>query len=852
MLSCFSRSVTLSDQSARTSNGYGTETYYSAITNGDDYDSHASSFTPPTPMTLSNSVPVELAGAIPLIDKFQVEGFLRAMQKQINSAGKHGFVSKRSVGPQGCEEFTFEDMLCFQKEPIPTSLLKINGDFVSRAVKLFQTILKYMGIDSSEKGNQVGLEERIELVSKQYLIRAWELMYMCASCMPPSKDIGGYISEYIHDVVHNHNTDSDVQVLAMNTLNALKCSLKTGPRHTIPCHEEIEALLVGKKLTTTVFFLDETFEEISYDMATTVSNAVVELAGIIKLSAYSSLSLFKYRKLLEPENEEYIELNDNKYIGDVLAESKSAKDQCKLIFRKKFFRESDEAIADPVFVHLSYVQLQHDYFLGNYPVAKDDAAQLSALQILVEIGYVVKPETRTDWTLLLERFLPRQIAITRAKRDWELDILKRYRSIENLTKEDARQQFLRILRMLPYGCSVFYSVRKIDDPFGLLPESIILSINKRGVHFFRPVPKEYLHSAELRDIMQFGSSHTSMFFKMRFAGVLQLFQFETKQGEEICVALQTHINDVMLRRYSKAHSAANSSPINSDVSSTSNSRPPSVDVGKIREHYLLNALKESQETAKQLSEELYEKERKEIIMQKEVKTLKDMLNSERQNSEELSFKINELTTLCEEKESALQVALIDKRDMEARLSQFSKVELENNTKKELIETTNQVLQNIQDQLRTLSSELHAVQYNDGFSSDGELSSVVPLFIHTIVSAAAATVTDKGENSTPKTRRAAFNRDREAGHERLLDDYFDNNPVYDEKMFKRRFRLSKELLIKKAKYLEAYHSFFRQSIDARGRRGFTTYQKCTAALRQMGYGTTSDNWDEYLRMSKRTA
>ncbi|XP_076954168.1 kinesin-like protein KIN-14E [Bidens hawaiensis] len=720
----------MSGQSARTSNGYGTETYYSAITNGDDYDSGASSFN--FPMTLSNSIPAELAGAIPLIDKFQVEGFLRAMQIQINSAGKHGF------------------------EPIPTSLLKINGDFVSRAVKLFKTILKYMGIDSSEKGNQVGLEERIQLVSKlykqalkrselrdeifaqiskqtrncpdrQYLIRAWELMYMCASCMPPSEDIGGYISEYIHDVVHNHNTDSDVQVLAMNTLNALKCSLKTGPRHTIPCREEIEALLVGKKLTTTVFFFDETFEEISYDMATTVSNAVEELAGIIKLSAYSSLSLFKYRKLLEPENEEYIELNGNTYIGDVLAESKSAKDQCKLIFRKKFFRESDEAIADPVFVQLSYVQLQHHYILGNYPVAKDDAAQLSALQILVEIGYVVKPETRTDWTLLLERFLPRQIAITRAKRDWELDILKRYRSIENLTKEDARQQFLRVLRMLPYGYSVFFSVRKIDDPFGLLPESIILSINKRGVHFFRPVPKEYLHSAELRDIMQFGSSHTSMFFKMRFAGVLQIFQFETKsmyngvnvvmmwivrwrfvvvkkvwvfvknlesdvvlmwqfvKGEEICVVLQTHINDVMSCRYSKPRSAANSGPINGDISSTSNSRPPNVDAGKIREHYLLNALKESQETAKQLSEELYEKERKDIIMQKEVKTLKDTLNSER-----LHWSINRT-----------------RKDTEARLSQLSIVKMENNTKKELIETTNQVLQNIQDQLRTLSSELHA-------------------------------------------------------------------------------------------------------------------------------------------------
>lgn len=44
---------------------------------------------------------------------------------------------------------------------------------------------------------------------------------------------------------------------------------------------------------------------------------------------------------------------------------------------------------------LPFLQLQHDYVLGNYPVGRDDAAQLSALQILVEIGYVVSPETCT-------------------------------------------------------------------------------------------------------------------------------------------------------------------------------------------------------------------------------------------------------------------------------------------------------------------------------------------------------------------------------------------------------------------------------------------------------------------------
>lgn len=51
--------------------------------------------------------------------------------------------------------------------------------------------------------------------------------------------------------------------------------------------------------------------------------------------------------------------------------------------------------------------------------------------------------------------------------------------------------------------------------------------------------------------MQFGSSSQAVFFKMRVAGVLHVFQFETRQGEDICMALQTHINDIMMKRYAK-------------------------------------------------------------------------------------------------------------------------------------------------------------------------------------------------------------------------------------------------------------------------------------------------------------
>ncbi|CAD6259157.1 unnamed protein product [Miscanthus lutarioriparius] len=716
-----------------------------SIANGaaDGYDSDGYSFAPPTPSTLSMSIPPELAGAIPLIDRFQVEGFLKAMQKQIHSAGKRGFFSKKSVGPQAREKFTLEDMLCFQKDPIPTSLLKISSDLVSRSIKLFHVILKYMGIDSPAI---ISLEERIELVAKLYKhtlkrselrdelfaqiskqtrnnpdrgwsIRAWELMYLCASSMPPSKDIGAYLSEYVHYVAHGATTDSDVRVLALNTLNALKRSVKAGPRVTIPAREEIEALLTSRKLTTIVFFLDETFEEITYDMATTVADAVEELAGIIKLSVYSSFSLFECRKVVngskssEVGNEEYIVLDDNKYIGDLLSEFKSAKDRnkgeilhCKLVFKKRLFRESDEAVTDPMFVQLSYVQLQHDYILGNYPVGRDDASQLSALQILVEIGYIDNPESFVEWMPLLERFLPRQVAITRAKRDWELDIISRFQLMEHLSKDDARQQFLRILRTLPYGNSVFFSVRKIDDPIGLLPGKIILGINKRGVHFFRPVPKEYLHSAELRDIMQFGSSNTAVFFKMRVAGVLHIFQFETKQGEEICVALQTHINDVMLRRYSKARSA-NSVTLQDDVNQAY--KPPNIEMYEKRVQELTKTVEESQKKADRLQEDLQLKTKQETEMQEELEGLRDTLQSERQSSKEVKNELDKLKSLYDEKESALQAALMEKSRLETRLTNGQGRERDTLTIVGSVNSDIEMLTKLKEELKSYQKELDA-------------------------------------------------------------------------------------------------------------------------------------------------
>ncbi|XP_020590993.1 kinesin-like protein KIN-14I isoform X2 [Phalaenopsis equestris] len=636
----------------------------------------------PTRSTSSRSLLSELAGATTMSDKFQVETFLRSMQKQISSARKRGFFSKKSADLPVGEEFKLEDLLCFQKDPIPTSLFKINGDHVKQSVKMFKLILKYMGVDSPRNTTLLCLDDSIDLATKllkktlkhsvlcdelfaqifkqtrnnpnrSCLLKAWELMYLCVSSMSPSKDFGPFILEYVHNVAYGLNVDPD--------------------------QEEIEALMTGKHLKAIVCFMDETFQEIMYDMTTVVSDVIQELARLINLSTFSSFSLYECKNVeidsIDYFNEEFIRLDDNKYVGDLLAENNSAKEHSKgeilsvkLVFKRRIFKDSDKDVSDPKFLHLSYIQVQHDYLLGNYPSKRNYAAQLTALQILAEIGFEYNPESCVLWTSLLERFLPRQIAMRRAKRKWELDVLSQYNLLEGLSKDDAKRHFLEILQRLPYGNSTFFCMRKVDDPTGSLPGMIILGINMRGVHFFHPFPKEYLHSVELKDVAQFGSSNTAVFFKMKASGVLHVFQFETSQGEEICFILQAHIKDAAMAGYTKTQNVVTKSSngfVSEDVKCLR------VDMYEERVQGLSKAVEESRKKADELLEELQAGQKLEIEMQKELARLKDSLDSEKQNLQEVSSDRDELKKLCDDKESALQASLMDKQNNEVKLAELS-------------------------------------------------------------------------------------------------------------------------------------------------------------------------------------
>ena len=87
---------------------------------------------------------------------------------------------------------------------------------------------------------------------------------------------------------------------------------------------------------------------------------------------------------------------------------------------------------------------------------------------------------------------------------------------------------------------------------------------------------------------------------------------------------------------------------------------------------------------------------------------------------------------------------------------------------------------------------------------------------------------------------------------LLDaDYFNDDATHSPKEFRRRFRMNKELFLKIVHGVREYDNYFMAKQDCTGLWGFTSIQKCTAAMRCLAYGAPPDTGNDYLRMAEST-
>ena len=104
-----------------------------------------------------------------------------------------------------------------------------------------------------------------------------------------------------------------------------------------------------------------------------------------------------------------------------------------------------------------------------------------------------------------------------------------------------------------------------------------------------------------------------------------------------------------------------------------------------------------------------------------------------------------------------------------------------------------------------------------------------------------------EEQTPRNKRKYFKRDHVAANQRLIDDYFANQPTYDDAIFRRRFKMRKHVFLRTVGDLSSNDNYFTQRVDAANKECISPLEKCTTAVRMLAYGVAADAVDEYIKI-----
>jgi len=117
--------------------------------------------------------------------------------------------------------------------------------------------------------------------------------------------------------------------------------------------------------------------------------------------------------------------------------------------------------------------------------------------------------------------------------------------------------------------------------------------------------------------------------------------------------------------------------------------------------------------------------------------------------------------------------------------------------------------------------------------------------------------DEEEERSKKRRHGSVpgcqvvHRDISAGNLRIVADYFSDVLVYNDKFFRRRFWMSRNLFLRIVDGVEAHDDYFRQRPNAAGLLGATALQKVVGSIRMLAYDLPADSMDEVVRIAKGT-
>lgn len=302
------------------------------------------------------------------------------------------------------------------------------------------------------------------------------------------------------------------------------------------------------KVVVRVYFIDNCIKAIGIDQNTTAANLremVVERIGLVEDACFA---LFEkkddWERCLEPEEKPAeIQLAWEK---DKTDKKRSDSDPSpKFLFKKKIFMKDDEKeMEDPIAKDLIYKQALYCVNTSEYPVAAPDAIRLAGLQCQVVYGDH-NPAFHTTGFLQknITDFVPKSLLGSRKVSEWEQAIFVEHQGLSGKNPEDAKMEYLKIVKSWGYyGSTFFPPCKAIGKTLHNHGSKFIIGVNYEGIRLLKPKTKQIISEHFFTEILSWASSSGTFAFEFGNPNHSEKYTFETKHGVIIASTIQTYID----------------------------------------------------------------------------------------------------------------------------------------------------------------------------------------------------------------------------------------------------------------------------------------------------------------------
>jgi len=196
---------------------------------------------------------------------------------------------------------------------------------------------------------------------------------------------------------------------------------------------------------------------------------------------------------------------------------------------------------DPVAKHLVYIQALYNVIESEFPCSPEDAVKLAALQVQIVYGdHKTGTHVVGFLTQNLKQYLPKDLFSTKRPPDWETLIFKVHAQIVGKTPEEAKSDYLDIVKQWPfYGTTFFPPCKSAGKQ--KTPSKVVIGVNAEGILLLKK-DKELVSTHPFTEICSWASSSTTFAFEFGTQTESQKYTFETKQGAIIAATIQTYID----------------------------------------------------------------------------------------------------------------------------------------------------------------------------------------------------------------------------------------------------------------------------------------------------------------------